>query len=394
MLAFMIAGEASGDRLGASLMAGLRELAGDIAFDGIGGSLMKSEGFRSRIPMDELSVFGIAEVLPKYLHLRRRLKETIRQVIQASPDVLITIDSPDFCLGVAREVKKATDIPTVHYVAPSVWAWRPGRAKKMAECIDHVLALLPFEPPYMEKVGMRCDFVGHPVISEPRADASEIAEFRAATGTGDSPVLLVLPGSRNGEVRRLIPVFAEAAQNVMVRFPEIRIVIPAAESVAETVVGAVNAWPGDPVILDPRTESTEVAAIRKRSAFGAADFALAASGTVSLELAAASTPMVIAYDMNWLSWQIMSRVSQVDTVTLVNLLTERNVVPEFLGPECRPDTISRALIQLIESSDARASQTAAMAQTLEKLGQGGEEPGIRAAKAVLAGLGIKSSEQR
>ncbi len=390
MLAYMIAGEASGDILGASLMAGLRELTGDVVFDGIGGPLMESQGLRSRMPMEELSLFGIAEVLPKYLHLRRRLDETVQQTVQARPDVLITIDSPDFCLRVARGVKRSTEVRTVHYVAPSVWAWRPGRAAKMSKYVDHVLALLPFEPAYMERAGMRCDFVGHPVISERQADASEIAEFRASTGIGDSPILLVLPGSRTGEVRHLVPVFEEVVNYVLDRFPGIRIVVPAAESMAETVVDAVSSWRGAPVILDPRTESAAVAAARKRAAFGAADYALAASGTVSLELAAASTPMVIAYNMNWFSWQIMSRLSRIHTVTLVNLLTERKVIPEFLGPACRPDAIARALGELVGSSSARALQAAAMAEALKGLGQGGEEPGIRAARAIMAGLGMQS----
>ncbi|MCY3994849.1 MAG: lipid-A-disaccharide synthase [Rhodobacter sp.] len=390
MLAYMIAGEASGDMLGASLMAGLRELTGDVVFDGIGGPLMEARGLRSHMPMEELNLFGIAEVLPKYLNLRRRLDETVGRIVQAKPDVLITIDSPDFCLRVAREVKRRAGVRTVHYVAPSVWAWRPGRAAKMAEYVDHVLALLPFEPAYMERAGMRCDFVGHPVISERQADASEIAEFRASTGIGDSPILLVLPGSRAGEVRRLVPVFEAAINHVLDRFPDIRIVVPAAESMAETVTGAVSSWRGAPVILDPRMGYADVAATRKRAAFGAADYALAASGTVSLELAVASTPTVIAYDMNWFSWQIMSRLSRIGTVTLVNLLTERSVIPEFLGPACRPDAIARALGELIGSSDARALQTVAMAEALKRLGQGGEEPGIRAARAVMAGLGIQS----
>ncbi len=387
MLAFLIAGEASGDRLGASLMSGLRRLAGDVAFDGIGGPLMQSEGLRSRMPMEELSVFGIAEVLPKYLHLRRRLNETVRQITQVRPDVLITIDSPDFCLRVARGVKSASSIRTVHYVAPSVWAWRPGRAARMAKCIDQVLALLPFEPAYMEAAGMRCDFVGHPVAVETQPGASEVAEFRASTGIGDSPILLVLPGSRIGEVRRLIPVFGEVLHNVVARSPGIRVVVPVVASVAKTVLDAVRMWPGNPVILDPRRSQADNAIARKRVAFSAADFALAASGTVTLELAAASTPMVVAYDMNWLSWQIISRVVKVDTVTLVNLLTERNAIPEFLGPACMPDTISRALNELIGSSSARALQIAAMGEALQRLGQGGEEPGIRAARSVMEGLG-------
>ena len=386
MLVFMVAGEASGDRLGATLMAGLRELVGDIAFDGVGGPLMRSEGLRSRFPMEELSVFGVTEVLSRYFHLKWRMRKTVEQVEQTNPDVLITIDSPDFCLRVARAAKGRSGVRTVHYVAPSVWAWRPKRAVRMAEYIDQVLALLPFEPAYMEAAGMRCDFVGHPIVAEPLATASDIAEFRASTGIGDSPILLVLPGSRLSETHRLVPVFADALHRVLAKHPEIRIVVPVAESVAETVVESVRGWPGNPVVLDPRAVRTDIAATRKRAAFSAADYALAASGTVSLELAAASTPMVIAYDLNWLSWQIMSHVSQVDTVTLVNLLTGRNTIPELLGPACRPEAIFRALDDLIESPDARTLQVAAMKEALQQLGQGGDSPGLRAARSVLSGL--------
>ena len=192
MRVFLIAGEASGDNLGAALMAGLSELVGTVSFDGVGGSLMAAEGLTSRFPMDELSVFGIAEVLPKYRHLKRRIREIADAVIAQKPDVLITIDSPDFCLRVSRLVKAASDVRCVHYVAPSVWAWRPGRAEKMAKSIDQVLALLPFEPPYMEAAGMRCDFVGHPVTTETLATSQDSAAFRAQHQIGDTPVLLVL----------------------------------------------------------------------------------------------------------------------------------------------------------------------------------------------------------
>lgn len=386
---FLIAGEASGDRLGGALMAGLRALVPDVAFQGIGGPMMQAQGLTSRFPMDELSVFGIAEVLPKYRHLKRRIAQTAQAVIEMQPDVMITIDSPDFCLRVASLVKADSKIRTVHYVAPSVWAWRAGRAEKMAKSIDQVLALLPFEPPYMEKAGMRCDFVGHPVVSETLADAAEISGFRAETGIGAAPILLVLPGSRQGEVSRLAPVFGETLRAVLAQNPDLRVVLPAAAPVAGTVIEAVKDWPGDPVVLDPRAMKEEVATRRKRAAFGAADFALAASGTVSLELAASATPMVIAYDMNWFSWQIMSRMLKTDTVTLVNLVSGRNTIPEFLGPACRPEAIAKALNLLMGDAAAREAQVKAMAETMSALGKGAEAPGLRAARAVLDGLGAR-----
>ena len=383
--AYLLAGEPSGDKLGGALMAGLRELAGDVAFAGVGGPAMEAEGLASLFPMDDLSVMGIAEVLPRYPELKRRLAETVEDVIATAPDVLITIDSPDFSLRLAKQVKERSDIRTVHYVAPSVWAWRPGRAEKMVGSIDQVLALLPFEPPYMEKVGIRCDFVGHPIVSEPVASQNEADAFRRGKGIGEAPLVVVLPGSRRAEVGRLAPIFGEALRAVIAKSPQTRVVVPAAAPVASAVIDATASWPGAPVVLDPRSGRNPD--LEKRAAFRAADVALAASGTVSLELAAAETPMVIAYDMNWLSWQIMSRMAKVDTVTLVNLVTGQRNVPEFLGPKCRPADIANALTELLADDRARAFQHAAMLETMKRLGQGGEAPGLRAARAVLDGLG-------
>ncbi|MCB1340485.1 MAG: lipid-A-disaccharide synthase [Pseudooceanicola sp.] len=374
MKVFLVAGEPSGDRLGGALMAGLKSLQPDIAFNGIGGTQMIAQGLVSRFPMDELSVMGLAEILPKYFHLKRRIRETAQAVLDTQPDVLITVDSPDFCLRVARQVKDAGNIRTVHYVAPTVWAWRPGRAAKMARVIDHVLALFPFEPPLMQAAGMDCDFVGHPVVAEPQSSEQEAAAFRAEMG-GD--ILLVLPGSRRGEVSRLAPTFGAALERFLNTHPETRVVVPAAGPVEPLVRDAVRHWPGNPIVI-PASDPA-----RKRAAFAAARLALAASGTVSLELAAAQTPMVIAYDMSWLSRRIISRMLLVDTVTLVNLVSETRTVPEFIGEKCQPDLIAEGLAQVWTAPGAQAD---AMALTMQRLGQGGTPPGLRAAEAVLARL--------
>jgi len=331
---YLIAGEASGDALGAALLAGLRVLRPDLQVQGIGGPLMQAEGLNSLFPMDELSVMGLAEVLPKYAHLKRRIREAAADVLAAAPDALITIDSPDFVLRVARIVRAARpDLRTIHYVAPSVWAWRPGRAANMAPVIDHVLALLPFEPPYMTDAGMTCDFVGHPVVSAPRASAAEAQAFRAELGRG--------------------------------------------------VEDLTADWPIRPRIV----EAPEA----RRAAFAAADVAIAASGTVSLELAANGVPMVIAYDMHPLTMWLMRRMARVDTVTLVNLVSETRVVPEFLGGRCTPDLIAPALLGLIGPGPARDAQLAAMRLTMERLGEGGDPPGLRAARSVLAAIGVDSA---
>lgn len=379
-LLFLIAGEASGDKLGAALMAGLKHLAPGVRFAGVGGPAMQAEGLQSLFPMEELSVMGLMEVLPKYRALKRRIAQTAQAVTDLAPAALIGIDSPDFCLRVAGLARKAKPgLRTMHYVAPSVWAWRPGRAAKMAPVIDHVLALLPFEPPYMQAAGMTCDFVGHPVVAEPVATPDEAAAFRAAHGIApDAPLVLALPGSRRGEVNRIGPTFDEALMRVRDRMPELRVVLPTVRGVAPLVREMSARWPVAPVIVEAPED--------KRAAFAAADLALAASGTVSLELAASATPMVIAYDMAWLSRQIIARMLRVDTVTLVNLVSETRAIPEFLGPRCRPELIAPALLALLEDEAAQGAQREAMRTTMQRLGAGGEAPGLRAARSVLAHL--------
>lgn len=388
MKVYLIAGELSGDKLGASLMEGLKTLfGGDIEFQGVGGSLMESAGLDSQFPMEELSVMGIAEVLPKYFHLKRRIRECAAAVAAFQPDVLITIDSPDFCLRVAKLVKATTSTRCVHFVAPSVWAWRPKRAARMAGYIDQVLALLPFEPPYMEAEGMRCDFVGHPVVTEPRPTDAEVENFRDEMGMSKGQTVLLLPGSRKSEVSRLWPVFRDVMARLRAEREDLRFVLPMAPPVVPMIKELAADLAVPPLLLDPTGLSSQAANHRKRIAFRAADVALAASGTVSLELAAANTPMVIAYDLNWLSRLILSRMLQTDTVTLVNLVSETRTVPEFIAKDCLPEKIAPSTLALLSRPDA---QQAAMRSTMERLGFGAEDPGKRAARAVLDGLGIAS----
>lgn len=380
MRAFLIAGEPSGDRLGGALIAGLRQLDPAMTVRGIGGEAMAAQGLESLFPMSELSLMGIWEILPKYRALKRRIAQTAQAVIEAAPDVLITIDSPDFGLRVARIVRAAAPgIRTVHYVAPSVWAWRSGRAAKMARVIDHVLAILPFEPPLMQAAGMTCDFVGHPVVAETLASVDEAAAFRAAHGiAAEAPLVLCLPGSRRGEVERLGPRFDEALMRLRDRVPEIRVVLPTVPGVAGMVGAMAKRWPTAPVVVQDEGE--------KRAAFAAADLALAASGTVSLELAANRVPMVIGYDMAPVSRALIGMLLKTDTVTLVNLVSETRAVPEFLGRQCQPGPMAHALLRLLDDADARAEQLAAMNLTMERLGRGGEPPGLRAARSVMAAV--------
>ena len=371
MRVFVIAGEASGDKLGAALMAGLSGLT-DVKFDGVGGPLMAEQGLVSRFPMDELTVMGLAEILPKYRALKARVHQMAQAVLDSNPDVLITIDSPDFCLRVAKLVKAGSDIRCVHYVAPTVWAWRPKRAAEMARHIDQVLALFPFEPPLMQAAGMRCDFVGHPVVTDPIA-----SQVEAAAWDGDGPLVMLLPGSRRGEIARLLPRFGQAAALIAQARPDVRFALPTTANVYDGVVAGVAEWDAPVSVLDADQKD------EKRGLFAAADVALAASGTVSLELAANDTPMVIAYDMAWLSRTIISRLLLVDTVTLVNLVSDSRVIPEFVGKDCVAAPIAAAVLSVLDDPTA---QHAAMSDTMDKLGRGGDAPGVRAARAVLDGL--------
>ncbi|MGR3486152.1 MAG: lipid-A-disaccharide synthase [Paracoccaceae bacterium] len=377
MRAFLIAGEASGDRLGAALMDGLRARVPGIAFDGVGGPQMTARGLPSRFAMEELSVMGLAEVLPRYPALRRRMLQMAEAVTASRPDVLVTIDAPDFCLRVARRV---TGIRKVHYVAPSVWAWRPGRAAKLAQTVDQCLALLPFEPPLLRAHGLRCDFVGHPVVAEPVATDAQLATFRAAHAQSGTPIT-VLPGSRSGEIARLAPIFGRALALLRDAVPDLVPLLPVAPGRDDQVRQATADWPVAPVLLpsDPLTRS---------AAFRASRVALAASGTVSLELAAAGTPMVIGYDMHPVTRAIMQRLIRTDTVTLVNLVSGTRTVPERIGRDCTPEGLARDLRATLADP---APQIAAVNETMDRLGRGGPPPGQRAADAILDGLNRDTS---
>ncbi len=374
---FLIAGEPSGDQLGAALMAGLRELVPEAEFVGIGGEAMTAQGLQSLFPMAELSVMGIWEVLPKYRQLKRRIAETAARIVAENPAALIGIDSPDFCLRVARSARaQRPGLRVVHYVAPSVWAWRPGRALKMAEVVDHVLAILPFEPPLMQAAGMSCDFVGHPIATAPVAGPDEAAVFRAGHGIApESPVVLCLPGSRGGEVGRLLPRFGQALNDLRHHVPDMQVVLPTVPGVSGQVKHETANWPVRPLMIED--------ADQKRAAFAAADLAIAASGTVSLDLAANRVPMVIGYDMAPLSRMLVGMLLKTDTVTLVNLVSDTRVVPEFLGRDCQPAPMAQALLRLLNDPQVRQAQLDAMDLTMDRLGKGGEAPGLRAGRSVL-----------
>ncbi len=387
MRIFILAGEPSGDKLGADLMASLKARVPDVAFFGIGGDCMMAQGLDPLFPMEEIAIMGITEILKEYSNLKARIRETADVILREKPDLVITIDLPEFSLRVNKLVRAQSDIRIVHYVAPSVWAWRPGRAKKMAPFVDQVLALLPFEPPYMEAEGMRCDFVGHPIVADPVATQAEADVFRAEIGAEGREILLVLPGSRRSEISRMAPVFGETLAKMVQSRPNVTWVLPAAASVAGEVRQAIADWPVDVIFIDPNSDPEGT---RKRAAFKAADGAIATSGTVSLELAASNTPMVIAFKTSWLTQVIIKPMLRVASVNLVNLVADTTVIPEFLGKDCEPDHLATAMCEILDEPEV---QRDAMQLCMARLGQGGDKaPGDLAAEAVLDGFARSKSK--
>lgn len=379
---YLVAGEPSGDRLGAALIRGLRSLEPGVEVMGVGGRAMAAEGLHPLFDIGDIAVMGLTEVLPRLPLVMRRLRETAADAAAARPDALVTIDAPSFGLRVAERVRRRSPgVRTIHYVAPSVWAWRPGRAAHMARFVDHVLALLPFEPPFMEAAGMGCDFVGHPIAERPPLAAAAIAEARAAFA-GAGPLILVAPGSRRGEVARLWPPFADAIERLRARHPGLAVAIPVAETVAADVAEAARGLSAPARLIPPETPETA-----RRAAFAAADAALVKSGTVSLEMAEAGTPHVVGYRASALTAAMVRRLVRIDTGTLVNLVAGGRAIPEFLQEDCRGEALAGALEGLLGGGPARARQRAAFRRTMAILGQGGEPPSLRAARAVLEAIG-------
>ncbi len=346
---------------------------------------MEAVGLNSIFPYQEISLMGIAEVIPKIPKMLKLIRETAAAVVADPPDAFVSIDSPDFCLRVARKIKDARmDIPIIHYVSPTVWAWRARRTAKIASSVDRVLALYPFEPEHLLSAGVDCTFVGHPIVTELQASDNEAEQLRFDLGIGqDNFTILALPGSRASEVKLLAPRFADALAMLMKKIPEFRIVVYAADPVVELLEESVPRWQGDVILLSSRGKTRTEAIRTKKALFKTSNLALAASGTVSLELAAAGTPMVIAYDMSWLSRTLIAKLLTVDTVTLVNLISGTRIVPELLGADCRPKLICDVVEHLATNTAQREEQKTAFAKTMKLLGLNAEKPADRAARAVL-----------
>jgi lipid-A-disaccharide synthase len=374
-LIFLTAGEPSGDNLGGRIMAALAaKTGGGARFVGVGGERMAEHGLDSLFPMTELTLFGMSEILPHIPRVFRRMRETARAIRRLRPDVVLTIDSPAFSFGVAKRVA-GCGIPLIHLNAPKVWAYRPGRAKRVARVYDHLLALLPFEPPYFEAVGLPCSFIGHPVV-EAGADRGDGPAFRERHGIPpDAPLLCVLPGSRQSEIRQLLDVFTETVELLAGRLQGLHAVAPTVPPVAAAVSAAAAEWPLPTVVVE-RPE-------HKFDAFAAANVALAASGTVAVELALAEVPAVVAYRASPITAAIVRRLARVRFASIVNLILDRAVVPEFMQEDCRADHLAAALEQLFRDADARRSQVEGYRRAATALGRGAPSPSKRAADIVL-----------
>ena len=378
-LVFLVVGEPSGDQLGAKLMAALKaETGGRVRFAGTGGERMAAEGLDSLVPIDELAVMGLAEVLPHVLGIWRHIRQIVVAAKAVPPAAVVTIDSPDFTLRVSRRLA-GLGIPLVHYVAPSVWAWKPWRAARIARYLSHLLVLLPFEPPYFERHGLAVTFVGHPAVEAARG-GRDPARFRRDYGIpDDAPLVCVLPGSRAEEVRRLEPIFAGALGLLEARFPGLRAVVPTVPTVAGPVEAAVARWPVPVMLLRD--------AAAKYEAFAAADAALAASGTVAVELAVAGVPAVIAYKVSPLTSFIGRRVVKVTHVSIPNILLGREAQPELLQENCTAEKLAGALGRLLSDPAARDAQIEACREATRMLDPGGQRPSQRAARAVMDLIG-------
>ncbi|HQS09265.1 MAG TPA: lipid-A-disaccharide synthase [Xanthobacteraceae bacterium] len=373
---FILAGEESGDMLGGAVMAGLRQLApAGVVFTGVGGPRMQAAGLASLFPMDDLTAIGFGQVFAKLPTILKRLRETVEAICAAPPDVLVLVDAPDFTHRVAARVRRRNaQIPVVKYVSPTVWAWRPGRAKAMRPSIDHLMALLPFEPDvHLRLGGPPTTYVGHPLLER-------LAELRAsavqqARPAHEPPLVLVLPGSRRSEVERLGAVFGQAIGHLASQRP-LDVVLPTLPRLLPMVEALVADWPVHPRVVTDVEE--------KYAAFRTARAALAASGTVTLELALSGVPTVAAYKVAAWEAVIAPYILKLPSVILPNLILGENIVPEFLQHDCTPERLSGALGRLLKDGADRDRQIEAFARLDAIFGTEDEAPSLRAARVVLA----------
>jgi lipid-A-disaccharide synthase len=375
---FLVAGEVSGDRLGGPLMAALKDKTGDqVRFSGIGGPEMGAQGLNSLFPIEMTAVMGFGGIVSRLPHYLERIRVTANAAVAAKPDVVVIIDSPDFTHRVAKRVRAAEPgIPIVDYVCPSVWAWRPWRAKAMRRYIDHVLALLPFEPDAMKRLGgPRCSFVGHPLGE--RIDQLRPAPPEQERRNELPNQILLMPGSRTGELRRMLDVFEKAAARIAAHQP-VEFVMPAVAAYANHLSRAVATWPVPVRVVSSQAD--------KDAAFRTARAALVKSGTGTLELAVAGIPMIGAYKVGHVEGALAYPFINVSSIILANLVIGENVIPQYVQYNATPQKLAVAMREIIADSPARQTQLDAFAR-LDKIMQLGRvRPSDRAADIVLAEL--------
>lgn len=379
---FLVAGEHSGDLLGGKLMAALEARApGRIRFAGVGGEHMAAAGLVSLFPLDDVAVMGPMSILPRLPRIVSRVYRAVDAAIAFAPDAVVIIDSPEFTHPIAKRIRRRRPfIPIIDYVSPSVWAWRPGRAKRMRAYVDHVLALLPFEPAAHQRLGgPACTYVGHPMIERydwiRSQDGAALAR-RLGLVSG-RPVVVVLPGSRASEVSRLMQPFGAAIERLAARGPTPEVLLPVVPSVRPLIEAGIKTWPVRPHLVTGEAD--------KFAAFRLADAALAASGTVTLELSLAGTPMVVAYKVDAVAAQLRFLL-KVHSVVLANLVLGDNAFPEYLQEDCTPDRLAGALEELLSDTPARRSQRAALDRIPERLLLAEGTPSDQAAETVLRQL--------
>ena len=388
---FVVAGEHSGDVLGGKLLEALKEKAGAGAFEfaGVGGEHMEAAGVRSIFPLSDVVVMGPVAILARLPKLVRRVYRAVDAALAFNPDLLIIVDSPEFTHPIAKRVRRRRpDLPIVDYVSPSVWAWRPGRARKMRPYVDHLLALLPFEPEAHARLGgPACTYVGHPLIERAAwidgLDTSRL-QTRLALTPG-LPVLVVLPGSRPSEVSRLMQPFGEAIRRLKATIGPLELILPVVPSVRPLIEEALVSWPQQPYLVEGDED--------KFAAFRLAHAALAASGTVTLELAVAGTPMAVAYRVDAVAARLRFLL-KVHSVVLANLVLGENAFPEFIQEDCTPEKLSAALLALLKEGPERSAQLRALEKIRERLFLPEGTPSAKAAGVVMELLGLPQGQAR
>jgi lipid-A-disaccharide synthase len=376
---FLIAGEHSGDALGGKLIEALKaQSSRPLELKGVGGEFMGAQGLHSMFPLTELAVMSPLDVLPRLRHILRRIRESAAAVIEFDPDVLVILDSPEFTHQVAKRVRRrAPQIPIVDYVSPSVWAWRPWRARSMRRYVDHILGILPFEPEAQRRLGgPPCSYVGHPLTEKlDWIETRDPEALRKRLGIADgSPVLVVLPGSRSSEVKRLMGPFGDVMRRLREHIPTLEVILPVVESVRGLVEEGLKSWPLGPHLVTGEED--------KFASFRLARAALAASGTVTLELAVSGTPMVVAYIADALAAKFRFMLIA-HSVVLPNLVLGENVFPEVLQKDCVGEKLSEALLPLIMGGPERDCQLEGLARVNARMRETGEAPSEKAAKIVL-----------